>query len=127
RDLQRERRGARGPRPEPRGAAHVGEGEAAPRPCRGALPGELLEGGDAALHGLPREGDRDAGGGRAMSAPDPQALAAAMPFAVALGAQVTAATPEGVRGRRTCGPGRRPSGGALHGGAIMALADTLGA
>ena len=62
-----------------------------------------------------------------MSAPDPQALAAAMPFAVALGAEVTAATPEEVRGRLAWAPARCTSGGALHGGAIMALADTLGA
>ncbi|HYY06786.1 MAG TPA: PaaI family thioesterase [Candidatus Limnocylindria bacterium] len=62
-----------------------------------------------------------------MSAPDPQALAAAMPFAVAVGAQVTAATAEEVRGRLAWAPERCTSGGVLHGGAIMALADTLGA
>src|SRR2546428_13188982 len=50
-----------------------------------------------------------------------------MPFAVALGAEVTAATPEEVRGRLAWAPARCTSGGALHGGAIMALADTLGA
>src|SRR5207244_2272431 len=54
-------------------------------------------------------------------------LAATMPFAVAVGAEVTAATPEEVRGRLAWAPERCTSGGTLHGGAIMALADTLGA
>jgi len=62
-----------------------------------------------------------------MGTPDPQALAATMPFAVAAGVQVTAATAEEVRGRLAWAPDRCTSGGILHGGAIMALADTLGA
>jgi uncharacterized protein (TIGR00369 family) len=62
-----------------------------------------------------------------MTAPDPRSLAAAMPFAVAIGAEVTAATAEEVRGRLAWAPDRCTSGGVLHGGAIMALADTLGA
>ena len=62
-----------------------------------------------------------------MAAPDPQALAAAMPFAVAVGAEVTAASAEEVRGRLAWAPERCTGGGVLHGGAIMALADTLGA
>jgi 1,4-dihydroxy-2-naphthoyl-CoA hydrolase len=62
-----------------------------------------------------------------MSAPDPQALAAAMPFATTLGIDVTAATPEEVRGRLAWAPELCTSAGILHGGAIMTLADTLGA
>jgi uncharacterized protein (TIGR00369 family) len=62
-----------------------------------------------------------------VAAPDPQALAAAMPFAVAMGVEVTSATADDVRGRLTWAPDRCTSGGVLHGGAIMALADTLGA
>ena len=62
-----------------------------------------------------------------MPAPDPQALAAAMPFAVALGVEVTAATAEEVRGRLAWSAERCTSAGILHGGAIMSLADTLGA
>jgi len=62
-----------------------------------------------------------------VAAPDPQTLAAAMPFAVAVGAEVTAASAEEVRGRLAWAPERCTSGGVLHGGAIMALADTLGA
>jgi uncharacterized protein (TIGR00369 family) len=62
-----------------------------------------------------------------VAAPDPQALAAAMPFAVALGIEVTAATAEEVRGRLAWAPERCTSAGILHGGALMSLADTLGA
>jgi 1,4-dihydroxy-2-naphthoyl-CoA hydrolase len=62
-----------------------------------------------------------------MSAPDPQALAAAMPLATTLGIEVTAATAEEVRGRFAWAPDRCTSAGILHGGAIMTLADTLGA
>src|SRR5262249_8994378 len=54
-----------------------------------------------------------------MAVPDPQALAAAMPFAVAAGVEMTAATAEGVRGRLAWTPGRRPSAGVLPGGALM--------
>jgi uncharacterized protein (TIGR00369 family) len=60
-------------------------------------------------------------------APDPQTLAAAMPFAVGLGIEVTAATPDEVRGRLGWAPDRCTTAGILHGGAIMTLADTLGA
>ena len=62
-----------------------------------------------------------------MATPDPQALAAAMPFAIAMGVEVTSATADDVRGRLAWAPERCTSGGVLHGGAIMALADTLGA
>jgi uncharacterized protein (TIGR00369 family) len=62
-----------------------------------------------------------------MAAPDPNALAAAMPLAVTLGVEVTAATAEEVRGRLAWAPERCTTGGILHGGALMALADTLGA
>jgi uncharacterized protein (TIGR00369 family) len=62
-----------------------------------------------------------------MPAPDPQALAAAMPFALRLGVEVTAATAEEVRGRLAWSADRCTTAGILHGGAIMSLADTLGA
>ena len=62
-----------------------------------------------------------------MAPVDPQALAAAMPFAVALGIEVTVATPTEVRGGLAWTPERCTTGGTLHGGAIMTLADTLGA
>ena len=63
----------------------------------------------------------------APESPDPQALAAAMPFAVAAGVEVSSATAEEVRGRLAWTPDRCTSAGVLHGGAIMTLADTLGA
>ena len=58
---------------------------------------------------------------------DPQALAQSMPFAVALGVEVTAAVPEEVRGRLLWAPERCTTGGVLHGAVLMALGDTLGA
>jgi 1,4-dihydroxy-2-naphthoyl-CoA hydrolase len=62
-----------------------------------------------------------------MTAADPQALAAAMPLAATLGIEMTAATADEVRGRLAWAPERCTSAGVLHGGAIMSLADTLGA
>ena len=59
--------------------------------------------------------------------PDASTLASAMPFAVTLGVEVTSATPAEVRGRMAWTPERCTTGGVLHGGAIMSLADTLGA
>jgi uncharacterized protein (TIGR00369 family) len=61
------------------------------------------------------------------SAPDAGVLASAMPFAVTLGIAVTSASPAEVRGRIGWTPERCTTGGVLHGGAIMSLADTLGA
>ena len=59
--------------------------------------------------------------------PDASTLASAMPFAVTLGVEVTSATPAEVCGRMAWTPERCTTGGVLHGGAIMSLADTLGA
>ena len=50
-----------------------------------------------------------------------------MPFAVALGMTVEAASPACVRARLPWAADRCTAGGILHGGALMALADTLGA
>jgi len=63
-----------------------------------------------------------------MSAPpDASTLASAMPFAVTLGIEVTSASPAEVHGRIGWTPEHCTTGGVLHGGAIMSLADTLGA
>jgi 1,4-dihydroxy-2-naphthoyl-CoA hydrolase len=51
----------------------------------------------------------------------------AMPFARLCGVEVGEATPERVSGRVAWAPERCTAGGVLHGGLIMALADTLGA
>jgi 1,4-dihydroxy-2-naphthoyl-CoA hydrolase len=50
-----------------------------------------------------------------------------VPFAAELGMEVDAAVPEEVRGRLAWAPERCTAGGVMHGGALMALADTLGA
>jgi len=60
-------------------------------------------------------------------APDPAALLATMPFAVACGVEVEAASAEEVRGGLDWAAERCTAGGVVHGGALMALADTLGA
>jgi len=53
-------------------------------------------------------------------------LIALMPFAAGLGIELDAAAPEEVRGRLAWAPERCTAGGAMHGGALMALADSLG-
>jgi 1,4-dihydroxy-2-naphthoyl-CoA hydrolase len=69
-------------------------------------------------------------GGEAMPAPDPgrpQDLVASMPYAVALGITLATATPQLVTGELIWAPEFCTSGGVLHGGAVMSLADTVGA
>ena len=58
--------------------------------------------------------------------PDLAAAVAQMPFAVGLGVVVDAAAPDEVRGRLAWAPERCMTGGVLHGGALMGLADSLG-
>jgi uncharacterized protein (TIGR00369 family) len=53
-------------------------------------------------------------------------LVAMMPFAAGLGIVVDSAQPDEVRGRLAWAPERCTTGGLLHGGALMALADSLG-
>ncbi|TDB95743.1 PaaI family thioesterase [Actinomadura sp. 7K534] len=50
-----------------------------------------------------------------------------MPFARALGVAIDSAGPEEVTGHLDWTPDRCTAGGIMHGGALMALADTLGA
>jgi uncharacterized protein (TIGR00369 family) len=57
----------------------------------------------------------------------PEQLVASMPHAQALGVAVTAAAPEEVVGHLDWAPELCTAGGVLHGGALMALADSLGA
>jgi len=54
-------------------------------------------------------------------------FAATMPFAVQLGIRITSATPEEVIGELDWAPDRTTLGGALHGGALMSFADSVGA
>jgi 1,4-dihydroxy-2-naphthoyl-CoA hydrolase len=57
---------------------------------------------------------------------DLEGLLDLMPFARLLGITLDAAAPEEVRGRLAWAPERCTAGGLLHGGALMALADSLG-
>jgi uncharacterized protein (TIGR00369 family) len=50
-----------------------------------------------------------------------------MPFAGASGVRLDSASPSEVRGGLSWAPERCTAGGLLHGGALMVLADTLGA
>jgi uncharacterized protein (TIGR00369 family) len=49
-----------------------------------------------------------------------------MPFAREIGLELIEATPELVRGRLLWTPQRCTAGGIMHGGAMLALADTCG-
>lgn len=49
-----------------------------------------------------------------------------MPFADLIGVRIVDSTPEEVRGLLDWAPERCTAGGVLHGGAVMALADSLG-
>ena len=50
-----------------------------------------------------------------------------MPFAKLIGAELLSATPEEVRGRINWAQKLCTTGGVMHGGALMALADSVGA
>jgi 1,4-dihydroxy-2-naphthoyl-CoA hydrolase len=53
-------------------------------------------------------------------------LLGSMPFAGKLGIEIGAARPDRVSGRLPWAPDLCTAGGVMHGGALMALADTLG-
>jgi 1,4-dihydroxy-2-naphthoyl-CoA hydrolase len=55
------------------------------------------------------------------------ALLDAVPFARLVGVELVTATPAEVSGRLAWQPERCTAGGVLHGAALVALADTLGA
>jgi uncharacterized protein (TIGR00369 family) len=54
-------------------------------------------------------------------------LLQAMPFANLIGAELVSASHEEVRGRLEWAPERCTTGGILHGGVLMSLADSVGA
>ena len=58
---------------------------------------------------------------------DNDQLLALMPFAVATGVELDRASPTEVTGRLPWAPERCTAGGVMHGGALMTLADTIGA
>jgi 1,4-dihydroxy-2-naphthoyl-CoA hydrolase len=57
----------------------------------------------------------------------PAELLAMIPYAAGLGITVDEAAPELVRGSLSWSPERCTTSGVMHGGAIMSLADTIGA
>jgi 1,4-dihydroxy-2-naphthoyl-CoA hydrolase len=61
-----------------------------------------------------------------MTTVDMGALLAAMPLAGLFDIELLRAETEGVEGALQWAPERTTAGGILHGGALMALADTLG-
>jgi 1,4-dihydroxy-2-naphthoyl-CoA hydrolase len=66
-------------------------------------------------------------GGSAQPQITQQQLVNLVPFASVVGAELMSATPEEVKGRLEWSEERCTAGGVLHGGALMTLADTLGA
>jgi uncharacterized protein (TIGR00369 family) len=58
--------------------------------------------------------------------PSPAQIRDLMPFAVQIGIELVEASPELVVGRLEWSPERCTTGGVMHGGAMMALADTCG-
>ena len=58
---------------------------------------------------------------------EPTDLVAAIPFAVATGIELVSATAEETVGRLEWAEDRTTLGGAMHGGAVMTLAATVGA
>ena len=70
--------------------------------------------------------DTKAGGGAERELTD-EAMKGLIPFAGALGIELVSAEPERVEGRLAWSEDRCTAGGVLHGGALMAMADTFGA
>jgi uncharacterized protein (TIGR00369 family) len=62
-----------------------------------------------------------------MPAMDAAQLVATMPFAVAVGITIDSASKDEVRGRLPWAPERCTTAGLMHGGAVMTLADSVGA
>jgi uncharacterized protein (TIGR00369 family) len=58
--------------------------------------------------------------------PTPEQIRDTMPLAVLLGVELLETTPQLVRGTLAWAPERCTAGGLMHGGALMALADSCG-
>ena len=81
---------------------------------------------DAASGGTVHEGPADAPDEAAARAARLAELVAMMPFTAGIGVVLDAAEPDEVRGRLVWAPELCTTGGLMHGGALMALADSLG-
>lgn len=62
-----------------------------------------------------------------MSVDTAREILSSMPYAAALGIELDSVSPEEVTGRLAWAPERCTTLGVLHGGALMTLADSLGA
>lgn len=80
----------------------------------------------AAGQAAPGTGQAPPGAGRGNSRGELDGLVAMMPFTASLGIVLDAAAPDEVRGRMAWAPERCTLAGILHGGVLMALADSLG-
>jgi uncharacterized protein (TIGR00369 family) len=60
------------------------------------------------------------------SMPTAEQIRDTMPFAALIGVELLEASPEQVRAQMAFSPDRCTAGGLMHGGALMALADTCG-
>jgi uncharacterized protein (TIGR00369 family) len=99
--------------PEPAPGDQAEPGIAEPGASADALGGNVPE---------PAADGQAAGAGRA----ELDELVDMMPFAAGLGIVLDAAAPEEIRARMPWAPERCTTGGILHGGVLMALADSLG-
>lgn len=63
----------------------------------------------------------------APAVPTPDQLAELMPFSASNGVELLGGSEDEVRGRLPWAPERCTAGGVLHGGALMLLADSVGA
>ena len=86
--------------------------------------GASAEGASAGSALAGNAGESTAGGSAARD--NLASLVAMMPFAAGLGLVLDAAEPDEVRGRLAWTPELCTTGGLLHGGALIALADSLG-
>ena len=83
------------------------------------------------MHEPQAGGSQEPAGEAAAAGPGPTGgelagLLALMPFAAGLGIVLDTAAPGEVRGRMAWAPEKCTTGSILHGGALMALADSLG-
>ena len=89
--------------------------------------GAATEDSTGAAEGAASAGSAGAGEEAGSAAGDSLAsLVAMMPFAAGLGMVLDAAKPDEVRARMAWAPELCTTGGLLHGGALMAFADSLG-
>ena len=88
---------------------------------REQVPGQATAG-----HSEPGTAQAPPGPEEAENRGELDALVTMMPFTAGLGIVLDAAAPDEVRGRMAWAPERCTTGGILHGGVLMALADSLG-